>query len=598
MSNLSETQQRALDQLRELTNGGSDEVSIGVLESVDWNVERAAEAIFGGGPSTSNRAPTPPPPPPPQRRPMETFQVDDSAQNHNQPVSNWNTGGNSVLYTLARPLFSIIAFPLHILSSVFRFIFNILRIPVPQFRFSTLNFYRPLRPRPSHRGGPDKWVTELEEELGAVCIGKLRGPRGSASTSAVEAGPSRLTARNTQSDDPAEGGKLLPDFKICGYEEFLRTCQRELKVGCVILVTEEHDDTPEFKRATLTNPDFVKALYNNNILVWGGDVRDIEAWNASEKLQATTYPFIAFVALQSRRAPSSSRSASNSQQPVLTVLSRHQGKPYPAGTGPTSTQAILDHLDRQLLPRVTPFLERLRTEQRERERDRQLREEQDRAFQETARRDKERIEAKIAAEKAEKEAQRRAEEEARLAQLRREQEAAEAKRKEELRMDWRRWTRKNVAGPLTAAGGSLRLAIRLATGARLVQSFAPTTSLTALYAYVDAQLVPSHFAPEDDPTVVPGGSGSGEKAIESQIRAVGSAAEWWGFQLATAYPRSEIPWKHGVQLGDLDVLKGGGQIVVEMLGSPRSSVEHSNGGTAGNVDDDDSDGYKTESDEE
>ena len=91
-------------------------------------------------------------------------------------------------------------------------------------------------------------MTDLEEELGAVCIGRLKGPRGPASTSAVEAGPSRLTARNTQSIDHAAGKKLLPDFKICDYEEFLRTCQRELKIGCIILVTEEHDDTAEFKR--------------------------------------------------------------------------------------------------------------------------------------------------------------------------------------------------------------------------------------------------------------------------------------------------------------------------------------------------------------
>jgi FAS-associated factor 2 len=151
-----------------------------------------------------------------------------------------------VLYTFTRPFFSILAFPLHILGSVFRFIFNILRIPVPQFRFSSLNFYRPLRSRPSHRGGPDKWVAELEEELDAVCIGRLRGPRGS--TTGVEAGPSRLTARNTQSGEPADGKKLLPDFIISSYEEFLRTCQRELKIGCIILVTEEHDDIPEFKR--------------------------------------------------------------------------------------------------------------------------------------------------------------------------------------------------------------------------------------------------------------------------------------------------------------------------------------------------------------
>lgn len=194
-------------------------------------------------------------------------------------------------------MLSFLAFPLHVLSSIFRFIFSILRIPVPQFRFSTLNFYRPLRRRPSHRGGPDNWVRELEEELGAVCISRLKAPRGSTSTTGIEPGPSRLTARNTQSDDPlAEGKKLLPDFVISGYEEFLRTCQRELKIGCVILLTEEHDDTPEFKRwrtsvlftfiqadirfrATLTNPDFVGALYNNDILVWGGDVRDLEAWN-------------------------------------------------------------------------------------------------------------------------------------------------------------------------------------------------------------------------------------------------------------------------------------------------------------------------------
>jgi FAS-associated factor 2 len=156
---------------------------------------------------------------------------------------------------MARPLFSLLAFPLHILSSVCRFILNILRIPVPQFRFSTLNFYRSLRPRPTHRRGPDKWVAELEEELGAVCIGRLKGPRGSSGpslTSGVDAGPSRLTARNTQSDGLVEGKKLLPDFSTNSYEDFLRTCQRELKVGCIILMTEEHDDTSEFKRyATL-----------------------------------------------------------------------------------------------------------------------------------------------------------------------------------------------------------------------------------------------------------------------------------------------------------------------------------------------------------
>ena len=46
MSNLSDSQRRALDQLRELTNGGSDEVSIGVFESFDWNVEAGSKCIL------------------------------------------------------------------------------------------------------------------------------------------------------------------------------------------------------------------------------------------------------------------------------------------------------------------------------------------------------------------------------------------------------------------------------------------------------------------------------------------------------------------------------------------------------------------------
>ncbi|EKM74991.1 hypothetical protein AGABI1DRAFT_88082 [Agaricus bisporus var. burnettii JB137-S8] len=577
MSNLTDSQQRALNQLRELTNGGSDDVSIGVLESTDWDVERAAELIFGGGglpaPSTSTSA-------------VEAFEVDDSAQR--QPSQNQVLPNTRMLYALARPLLSLLAVPLHILSSVVRFIFGILRIPVPQFRFTSLNFYRP-QPR-RRAGGPDKWVRELEEELGAVCIGRTKTPRVSTSTTGMQAGPSRVSARNAQSDDClAEGKKLLPDFIISSYDQFLRTCQREFKIGCVILLTEEHDDTPEFKRATLTNSDFVKALYNNDILAWGGDVRDLEAWNGSEKLQATTYPFIAFVALQPKRTPSSSSRShsSSSPQPVLTVLSRHQGKPYPSSSGPTSAQTLIDHLDRQLLPRVNPFLERLRAQQRERERDRQLRDEQDRAFQEAARRDKERIEAKIAAEKAETEAKRKAEEVEKAAILKQEQEAAEARQREELRMVWRCWTRKAVVGPMMTAGGGgdFRIAIRLPTGTRVVQSFALTTSLTALYAFVDSQLIPSHFEPKDDPVTPPEGKETGgEKAIEKQIVAVGGATSWWGFQLAMAYPRLEIPWKRDVQLGELSMLKGGGQVVVEMLGSSQSSSED--------------DGYKTESDEE
>ncbi len=34
-----------------------------------------------------------------------------------------------------------------------------------------------------------------------------------------------------------------------------------------------------FCRSTLTDPGFVKILHENDIAVWGGDVRDREAWS-------------------------------------------------------------------------------------------------------------------------------------------------------------------------------------------------------------------------------------------------------------------------------------------------------------------------------
>lgn len=41
-------------------------------------------------------------------------------------------------------------------------------------------------------------------------------------------------------------------------------------------------------RSTLTDPSFVKALQDHNILVWGGDVRDVEAWSGKyQSLQPT-----------------------------------------------------------------------------------------------------------------------------------------------------------------------------------------------------------------------------------------------------------------------------------------------------------------------
>ncbi|KAF8066841.1 hypothetical protein FPV67DRAFT_1211834 [Lyophyllum atratum] len=565
MSHLDPAQQQALSQLQALIHGTDQDVAISVLDSVGWDVQRAVDLIFDSA--------APPP--------MQQFEIDDSDVGApRRPQSTTS------LYQLARPFLTIFAYPFHILSNIFRFIFGILRIPVPQFRFSSLNFYRPLPRRPSRTvgGGPDRWVRELEEETGAVSIGTARAD---ASTTATDmAGPSTLTARPRGFDDST---KFLPDFTLGSYDEALRICQRDARIGCIILVSEEHDDVPEFKRSTLTDPDFVKLLHENNVVVWGGDVRDQEAWGAAEKLQATTYPFVAFLALQPRRSPaSSSSSRSSTPAPNLTVLSRHQG-PSTAG-GPTSAHTLSGHLTTQLLPRVTPFLDRIHQTQRERERDRRLREEQDLAFRETARRDRERIEGKMEEERRQKESLRL---EAEQEEKRRQREQ-ERKREKERRVEWRRWERRVQAASREPEKG-MRVAVRLPTGGRVIRAFAPEQTLTALYAFVDAQLVPSGMDAQEDPVTSPEGdawdSVDLEKCLERQISKAEDAREWWGFQLASAYPRKEIRWERGVRIGEVEALRGGGQVVVEMVGNGKESNGRSSG-------EGDGDGYDTESDGE
>ncbi|EGN97130.1 hypothetical protein SERLA73DRAFT_110239 [Serpula lacrymans var. lacrymans S7.3] len=592
MDHLNPTQREALSQLQAITAGSDAEVTLSVLESVDWDVQKAAELIFDGPPPQSSNAPVSPEGTEHTRTIMEELAIDDSQQGIDPNTSIWNS------------LLSFFSLPFHVLSNTIRFLFGILRISIPSLHFTGLHNYRSVRTGPSdHRSVTDRWVRSLEEETGALSVSS-RTPSG-ISASGAEAGPSSIISRTGYASDELfeEGRKVLPDFFLGSYEDVLNVCQREGRVACIVLVSEEHDDVPEFKRSTLTDPALVKALHDGNFVIWGGDVRDRDAWSAAQKLQATTYPFVAFIALQPRRNHSHTPTPSQSvASPTLTVLSRHQGRSVP-DTAPTSAATLLNHLSQQLLPRVTPFLERFKASIRERERDRMLREEQDRAFQDSARRDRERIEARIAAEKAEKERLEREREQAKKEEERAALEREKQAKKDEDRMEWRRWMRRDVvrAEPQSqdqgrGKKGGLRLAIRLPQNERAIRYFTREDTLTQLYAYVDTMLIPPTCSPSGDPKQPPGVATGSVQVLEEHVsRQLEGVDAWWGFKLALAYPRQEIRWEAGKKLCDVDGLGDGGQLVVELVHNSRKvSVPSSTVGNNGNGDD----GYDTESDEE
>ncbi|CAK5262209.1 unnamed protein product [Mycena citricolor] len=539
---LTTDQVSAVEQLRELTNASDDEIAISVLQTVDWDVQRATELIFGTTSDTSHR--------PAPRQKMEVFEFDDSEEFRPDPPRALARGGPSTVW-------SFLTLPLHFLTSILRFLFGALRIPLPRPFSFNLALFRPRANRHTQReGASERWIRGLEEETGAVSYSTATAVSG------VEAGPSSSTGTLHNRTSGVEGRRVLPDFALCTYEEALESCKRDLRIG-----------------STLTDPALVQLMHEHNLLVWGGDVRDTDPYAASLRLHATTYPFVAFVALQPRRGvrPSSSSSASES----LTVLSRHQGPSVPAASGPTAAQTLIDYLNHTLLPRVEPFLARVRTQrddealeafrkEDEAARNRRLRDEQDRAFAATAAKDVARIEALMKAEQEEKERKRREEVEAEERAIKEAMDLEKREQKKQARDMWRAWTRyaleesdrQNNADVHGDRGQStIRLAIRLPDGSRVVRSFDHQRSLTYLYAFIDSKL-------GTDVAYVSSKSPQGhewselERAVESQIELAGS---YFPFILTLAYPRIDIPWSKQQTIHDVDCLRSGGQVVVRFL---------------------------------
>jgi len=190
---------------------------------------------------------------------IETFEIDDSEQGPLLGSAGAGSGpsrrppNHPTSILSRRTIYTLLTFPFSVLSSIFRFVFGVLHIPLPR-SFATLNFLTPRGPPATHRQLPedpknvtDRWVRALEEETGAVCInrsGNETAATGVAGPSTASVSASTLRSRG---DGPTTG-PVLPDFFLGSYEEAMRTCQRQLKIGCIILVSDEHQDAAEFKR--------------------------------------------------------------------------------------------------------------------------------------------------------------------------------------------------------------------------------------------------------------------------------------------------------------------------------------------------------------
>lgn len=132
-------------------------------------------------------------------------------------------------------------------AQLFNFIFRVLRIPFPRLHFAGgLNFFRAQTGRPpseTPRDAADRFVRELEEETGALSISRAVASMGN------EAGSS--SSAKAREAGALANRRILPDFFLGSYEDALAAAKRDARILCVVLLSSEHDDVPEFKRCAV-----------------------------------------------------------------------------------------------------------------------------------------------------------------------------------------------------------------------------------------------------------------------------------------------------------------------------------------------------------
>ncbi|GAA5883135.1 hypothetical protein JCM16303_006108 [Sporobolomyces ruberrimus] len=578
---LTPSQRETLAQFESITARNDERSSLEALEATGWNLEAAISRVFDGGSSSRTSYP-PTSSTSSYREEASTATVDEAllpsssatpsngsfdAASPRRRTNGMGTGIVGIHY-----LRQALAVPLHILSWPLSIVYNLGTLVLGflarllGFRLSTSTFHprnpfassprgggafnssRSRRPRTilSPSAAAQEWVDSVQRLL-------TLPTSPTTSSTGVEIGTSAgLTRRNVDGTSGEE--TELPEFFVGGYEQALRKARDELRLLMVILTCEEHDEDEAFKRRVLTDPELIKSLKDEKVIVWGGDVTERDAYQVGRTLSYTALPFIAFIALQ---PTTSTPSASSSSSPRLSLISRLE--PSSSSLPTLSASHIHTHLHSVVLPKSTPYLSRLLADKQRRESERFHREERERRASQVAKRDEERI---LGIRKA-KEIQRR-EEIQRQERLEREREEFERRRRRGLMA--RRW-REEKRNEFERKGESqegIRLVVRLGNGKRVMRRFEKEEPVKEVYEWVECELGREEDAQQEE-----------EEEEHIDAGEFGEYRQKFAFRLATTFPRQLIELPSSLFEGPASGSSG--------RPSFDSLDEVENGGSEGNV---------------
>lgn len=436
LSTLTEDQQLALQQFTSVTDQNL-ETAVPLLRRCEWNPQIAITRFFDGDADTVDPAAEAARAPPPAQNSRRTETLMDGIPSRS--TSRTRSAG-------LEPAPRVVPTPESQLTQSLPFPFSILALP---FSLTYSVFQRAL-------GVVGYLFPFLPRLLARFWSGRASQPSRDARRRPL--GPRDTAARFMREFEEEYGVThgTLP-FHEGGYAQAFDVAKRDLKYLLVVLLSPEHDDTALFVRETLLSSEFTSFVNNpsNNIVLWAGTVQDAEAYQVSTALNVTRFPYVSMIV----HTPSVSSTAMSK---IATA------------TGPVAAPDLLSKMQTAMQTHNTE-LERVRSQRREQQATRNLRQEQESAYErslaqdrEKARRRKEEEAAKEKAEREEREkAERKADEARKLAQ-------------------WRRWRAQSIpAEPGAEDKDAVRMSLRLQNGERVIRKFRPDADLEELYAFVE-----------------------------------------------------------------------------------------------------------------
>lgn len=438
LSALTEDQQLALQQFTAVTDQEL-EAAVPLLANCQWNAQIAITRFFDGDAETVDpgaEADRVPPPAPDSRR-AETLMDGIPTRTSTSSTRAGEGLGDAprVVPTPASQMTQRLPFPFSVILLPFNLTYAIF-----QRIFSAVGYVFPFLPR----------------LLARFWSGRTSQPSRDASRRPLS--PRDTAARFVREFEEEYGVThgTLP-FYEGGYAQAFDVAKSDLKYLLVVLLSPEHDDTSLFVRETLLSPEFTSFVNSpsNQIVFWAGTVQDAEAYQVSSALNVTRFPYASLIV----HTPSVSSTAMSK---VATV------------TGPVAAQDLVAKLQSAMQGHDAE-LEAVRRQRSEQQATRNLRQEQESAYERSLAADR---------EKARKKREEAAEKEKAERELR---ERAERKANEARKLaQWRRWRAQSIpAEPGAATQDAVRMSLRMPSGERVIRKFRPEADLEELYAFVE-----------------------------------------------------------------------------------------------------------------